>query len=195
MGRQRHHRHAVDWRFSALSGGSFESPGQLTAGGGFLYFTATDAGGEGLWQTNGASTNLLGNFVAGTVSNITYAGTGNTIFFAGEDSPANGVELWTSNGTASTTQMVADIYPSSGSSNPHSLTEVNGTLFFAATDISGNTELWETGGTAATTQLVPLQPAASACSIPPTWWRLAIAACHLSLVLVLTRAKCTLPTV
>ena len=61
------------------------------------------------------------------------------------------MELWTSNGT--TVSMVKDIYPGSGSSNPNSLTEMNGTLFFAATDGTGTISLWETNGTV--TQQVP----------------------------------------
>ena len=116
-----------------------------------------------------------------------------TLFFDANDG-THGVELWISDDSLGSTHMVQDINTLSAGSNPSAVVEVNGMRFFAATDATGNTELWETEGSATTTQLVPA-PAASACSIPPTWWRLAIAACHLSLVLVLTRAKCTLPTV
>ncbi|MBX9259464.1 hypothetical protein H1Q63_37040, partial [Desmonostoc muscorum CCALA 125] len=46
---------------------------------------------------------------------------------------------------------VKDIYPGTGSSNPASLTNVNGTLYFSATDSSGGNELWKSDGTEAGT--------------------------------------------
>ena len=49
--------------------------------------------------------------------------------------------------------MVADINPGTVGSYPHNLTNVNGTLFFAANDGSSN-QLWESNGTAPGTQLV-----------------------------------------
>src|SRR5439155_200257 len=50
--------------------------------------------------------------------------------------------------------LVKDINPGSGSSDPISLTNVNGTLFFAADDGSDGIELWKSDGTAAGTALV-----------------------------------------
>src|SRR5262249_34402988 len=49
--------------------------------------------------------------------------------------------------------LVADINPFSVGSSPTNLTDVNGTLFFMATDGSGR-ELWKSDGTAAGTVLV-----------------------------------------
>jgi ELWxxDGT repeat protein len=92
---------------------------------------------------------------------------GGTLFF-----PANGgqgFELWKSNGTRAGTAQVRDInplttcdesgsYPGSGSSPcsswPSGLTQVDGTLFFAANDGSHGWELWKSDGTEAGTVLV-----------------------------------------
>src|SRR5204863_9204611 len=75
-----------------------------------------------------------------------------TLFFAGFD-PANGTELWKSDGTAAGTVLVKDINPGSGGSGPDGLTNVNGTLFFRAFRTNGP-ELWKSDGTAAGTALV-----------------------------------------
>src|SRR5262249_44439761 len=78
-------------------------------------------------------------------------------FFAADDG-VNGVELWKSDGTAAGTTLVKDIYPGGGpgyfggfypnSSSPLNLTNVNGTLFFAAFDAVNGNALWKSDGTA-----------------------------------------------
>ena len=50
--------------------------------------------------------------------------------------------------------MVKDIYPGNYSSNPRSLTDVNGTLYFVANDGIHGFELWKSYGTAAGTSMV-----------------------------------------
>jgi ELWxxDGT repeat protein len=50
--------------------------------------------------------------------------------------------------------MVKDINPGSNSSYPYGLTNVSGTLFFAASDGSNGTELWESNGTSSGTYMV-----------------------------------------
>ncbi len=97
------------------------------------------------------------------------------VFFAGFDSK-NGWELWASDGTTSGTALVKDIYSGSttfhyhyhgyygGNGNftvkrvnnsfPSWMTNVNGTLYFAATDGKNGRELWKSDGTAKGTQLV-----------------------------------------
>ena len=50
--------------------------------------------------------------------------------------------------------MVKDIHPSSYSSNPSWLTNVNGTLFFGAVDGTHGVELWKSDGTEAGTVMV-----------------------------------------
>ena len=60
--------------------------------------------------------------------------------------PANGLELWKSDGTTTGTSLVKDIYVGSGSGAPDSLTNVNGTLFFSASNGVNGVELWKTSG-------------------------------------------------
>jgi ELWxxDGT repeat protein len=57
--------------------------------------------------------------------------------------------------------MVKDINPGSGSSHPISLTNVSGTIFFAAYDGTHGSELWRSSGNASDTQLVKELPAGS----------------------------------
>ena len=64
----------------------------------------------------------------------------------------HGFELWKSNGTAAGTVMVKDINPGSKSSYPSFLTNVDGSLFFAATDAVHGSQLWQSNGTTAGTQ-------------------------------------------
>ncbi len=66
----------------------------------------------------------------------------------------SGIELWKSDGTAAGTVLVKDIRPGIFNSNPLSLTNVNGTLFFAANDGVTGFELWKSDGTAAGTVMV-----------------------------------------
>ena len=82
-----------------------------------------------------------------------------TLFFSASDGVL-GFELWKSDGTAAGTAMVKDISPPNAvngvfaSSNPSSLTNVNGTWFFGANDGSNGVELWQSDGTAAGTVMV-----------------------------------------
>ena len=62
-------------------------------------------------------------------------------------------ELWKSNGTAAGTVLVKNLN-GGGSSNPASLINVNGTLFFQAVDVGVGTELFKSDGTTAGTVLV-----------------------------------------
>jgi ELWxxDGT repeat protein len=59
--------------------------------------------------------------------------------------------LWTSDGTAEGTTLVRDIQPGTGSSTPVNLTDVSGTVVFAATTSSlgqqFGQELWRSDGT------------------------------------------------
>jgi ELWxxDGT repeat protein len=95
---------------------------------------------------------------------------GNTLFFTTDDG-IHGRELWRSDGTAAGTVLVKDIdiapivsqsaiTSANGapivtqSSNPDGLTDVNGTLFFAADDGIHGREVWKSDGTATGTRLV-----------------------------------------
>ena len=89
-----------------------------------------------------------------------------TVFFSASSS-AFGRELWKTDGSVLGTNMLKDINPGfffagpnlfGTSSNPQNFTNVNGTLFFTASDFSSaaptGTELWKSDGTPAGTVLV-----------------------------------------
>jgi ELWxxDGT repeat protein len=70
------------------------------------------------------------------------------LFFTAYDTGyAHGEELWRSDGTAAGTYLVKDINPGGGSSEITGMINVNGTLYFRATDDSGIRRLWKSDGT------------------------------------------------
>jgi ELWxxDGT repeat protein len=158
------------------SGGS--EPFALTNVGGTLFFAAYEpTHGQELWKSNGgglgAGTDMVAdiNPAAGAGSfpdPPSFAGVNGNLFFSATDG-AHGIELWKSNGGplgTGGTKMVADINPgAAGSIGGSPLTNVNGTLFFSATNGSTGLELWRTaveGPGAAVTPPPPAPPAAAA---------------------------------
>jgi ELWxxDGT repeat protein len=141
-------------------------PSYLTNLHGTLFFTASGS----LWKSDGtaAGTSPL---VSGVSSADPLTNVNGTLFFTANDG-AHGDELWKSDGTVAGTTLVKDIYPGEwlqkygnpytgyyfryifNSSNPSSLTNVNGTLFFTAYEGTDGRELWKSDGTAAGTVLV-----------------------------------------
>lgn len=78
---------------------------------------------------------------------------GGLVCFSGDDG-FHGNELWCSDGSEAGTEMVKDIQPGSGSSEPRWLADVGGTLFFVADDGEHGGELWRSDGTEAGTEMV-----------------------------------------
>ncbi|MFQ5515000.1 MAG: ELWxxDGT repeat protein [Myxococcota bacterium] len=85
---------------------------------------------------------------------------GSTTFFVAS-TPSTSFELWKTDGTASGTELVKDVWPGTRSSlvvpgvpGRGSLTNLNGTLIFVATTPPTGTELWKTDGTEAGTVLL-----------------------------------------
>jgi ELWxxDGT repeat protein len=143
------------------------NPNNLTNVNGTLFFSASNGtSGYELWKSDGTTggTALVKDINSGSGSSspynfvnvygLSYSGISMspTLFFTANDG-TNGTELWRSDGTADGTVMVKDIYPSD-SSNPTSLTNVNGTLFFTANDGINGTELWKSDGYGEGTSMV-----------------------------------------
>jgi len=78
---------------------------------------------------------------------------GSTAYFAAS-SPANGNELWKSDGTTAGTVMVKDLIAGATDSFPNDLTNINGVLYFSAINPVGERDLWKSDGTAAGTVIV-----------------------------------------
>jgi len=146
-----------------MSGASSSTPKNLTNINDELYFSADDGTyGNELWKSNGTSAgtsrvaDINPSMYASDPAN--FCNLNGTLYFSADDG-VNGTELWKSDGTATGTVMVKDIYPDLGlngpnASKPTGLINVNGTIFFTATDSSHGTELWKTNGTTAGTVLV-----------------------------------------
>jgi ELWxxDGT repeat protein len=140
---------------------------------GSIYFQGNDqppgyadlwgtSGGPELWKTDGtaAGTVLVKDIRPGFYGS--YAGgfteSNGTLFF-GADDGIHGGELWKTDGTATGTVMVKDIYAQTPNgenrgSNPSQLTDVNGILYFSATDELYTGQLWRSDGTAAGTSMI-----------------------------------------
>ena len=122
-------------------------PDSLTNLNGVLYFRAYDNVSGALWRNSSSG---IAELVAG-VSNPNYLTIVNgTLYFSASDGVnggVNGRELWRIN-SSGIAEMVEDAIPGGGinpgllSSNPGKFTNVNGTLFFEASDLANGRELW-----------------------------------------------------
>lgn len=121
-----------------------------------VFFGATgESGPIGLWISagmRGTPIQGLGKKGAGSSPRHFFAASSGVFFAA--TTPAQGEELWFSNGTTGGTVLVKDIYPGSASGSPHAFAELNGIVYFAATTPQHGTELWRTDGTAKGTLLL-----------------------------------------
>src|SRR5262249_41796597 len=126
------------------------SPRYLTDVNGTLFFTAQDgANGWELWKTDGTA---AGTTLIKTIHPGAYSSFPSTLHTAHASSPSRddvgrsrAAECSTAPTDASTVLV--------SSSSPINLINVNGTLFFTASDINGE-ELWKSDGTEAGTVLV-----------------------------------------
>src|SRR5215208_6977269 len=128
--------------------------------GAALFFADDGVHGNELWRSDGTApgTELVRDMDSGPESSEpVYAGNPVSVdgsaFFTADDG-THGTELWRSDGTASGTELVRDLYPGEHGSFPNDLVSFGGKLFFAADNGVHGIELWRSDGTAAGTQLV-----------------------------------------
>ena len=107
-----------------------------------------------IWQSDGTEegTHPIFDFSAHNYNHNLTTFNGHLYFTRYTDS--HGIELWISDGSATNTIMLADIYPGAGSSEPEQLTSAGNHLFFVANDGTHGRELWLTDGTEEGTRLV-----------------------------------------
>ncbi len=144
-------------------GSASSFPTYLTNVNGTVFFRANNGlTGFDLWKSDASTGAILVkdlNTGNSTTSPFNLTNVNGTLFFAAYTS-ATGFELWTSNGTDEGTFLVKETITGAGpqnvSSAPDNLTDVNGILFFTATNGSNanGIELWKSDGTAAGTTLV-----------------------------------------
>jgi len=140
-------------------GAASSNPYQMTRNGivnGQLYFNATDANGPELWRINDSGTAEIvedsipgGGIRPGSAGSVPFYMTNvnGQLFFSANDF-TNGRELWTvnSNGIA---ELVEDAIPGGGigpsgqGSEPRSLMNISGTLYFTANDGTHGVSLWK----------------------------------------------------
>jgi large repetitive protein len=145
----RRHTHKV----APLAGRAENGLGTFAGFRGRLFFTnRTHRDGREPWVSDGtrAGTRMLKNIAPGNdASNpgsLTPAA--GVLYFAAQDAThptptTHGDELWSSDGSAAGTAMVADINPGPDSSQPAGLVRVGSLLFFSAYDPAHGYELWK----------------------------------------------------
>jgi ELWxxDGT repeat protein len=140
-----------------LNPGSASTSFDIANFNGTLYFSAIGAVG-GLFKSDGTATGTVQ--VANGLAGISkFTNVDGTLYFSANDG-LHGEELYKSDGTAAGTVLVKDIntvpdtYVGDDSSYPSDLTNVNGTLYFRATDLTHGYELWKSDGTTAGTVMI-----------------------------------------
>ncbi len=135
-----------------------------------MYFEGFDTAGHvGLWVSDGIAADTheivpANAFSGGIFSNAfpyftVYNG---SLYFAGRDA-SNHTVLWTSGGTAATTNVV----PVPGLEQPFGLVSFNRSLYFDGIDPSGHFNLWQSDGTAAGTHELIVADASSSFGLVP----------------------------
>ncbi|HAO52203.1 TPA: hypothetical protein DCQ85_01915, partial [Candidatus Magasanikbacteria bacterium] len=141
-----------------VGGSSF--PTSLALSNSILFFRSNDAVyGNELWKSDGTSTGTVmvkdinpGSSSVGSDPSRLIDVNGTLFFKALTNS--DGFELWKSDGTSTGTVMVKNINPIGNSIGPFAdpyFTNVNGILYFTATDGTNGDELWKSDGTEAGT--------------------------------------------
>lgn len=141
------------WRSNGTGEGTFQLAtfGQLDvirvvpgrrAGDPSLFFVTTTSGND-LWSSDGTpgGTGVLLEDAPAWPSDTDSVVIGSRVYFSGNDG-IHGEELWRTDGTASSTVMVADLTGDSGGSAPAQLVRTGNHLFFSAVTAGQGRELY-----------------------------------------------------
>lgn len=139
-----------------VSGNTGSNPESLININGVLYFCADDGSGKSLWKSDGT---VAGTVKIKKVTNVSdseggsknQANVNGVLYFMGSSGGVNGYGLWKSDGTADGTVLLKNV---SGTGSPQYFTNVNGVLYFQATDGTNGYELWKSDGTPEGTVMV-----------------------------------------
>jgi ELWxxDGT repeat protein len=147
-------------------GSGHSAPKRLENIGGVLYFRANDGTtGYELWRSDGTAigTTLVKDIRPGIEDGLRqtyhqidpfFATVDDELYFLANDG-VHGYELWKSDGTSAGTVMVKEIvlgpegmmFENSGNSNKSLMANVNGVVYFAASDGNHGVDLWKSDGT------------------------------------------------
>ncbi|MBK8594048.1 MAG: hypothetical protein IPN83_00400 [Holophagales bacterium] len=133
--------------------------GELVAAGSRLFFKNADY--DGLWTSDGTEAGTVVLRSGFDPAELTPLGT--RLFFVAGGFYA---DLWTSDGTVAGTSRVRVICPKGFCSEPRSLTQFDGLLYFLADDGVYGPQLWRSDGTAAGTLRVAVVRPGEASSSP-----------------------------
>lgn len=142
-------------------------PNILATAAGLVFFTANDGiNGTEIWRTDGTAngTILLADINPGANSGISSSSLlkadGTLLYFTADDG-VNSRQIWLSDGTSAGTRMASTPRKMELGGNPAYLTDIDGTLYFAARSagIESAGELWKSDGTPeGTVQIKDLSP-------------------------------------
>lgn len=140
-----------------VPGPTGSDPRDLVVLGGAVYFHAKSAQGRELWKAENGTLTLVRDINPGSANGLLEFGQPllaalGRLWFRAQDG-VHGLELWTSDGTASGTAMVKDL-ALVGGSDPRSLVQLDeDEIWFTAWSPDLGRELWRSDGTALGTQL------------------------------------------
>ena len=131
------------------------APGQLTALGDAVYFSAHDGARSQVWRSDGTARGTVPLTQGPSLEDPRLAATADTLFFSGRETSGE-PGLWKSDGTVAGTTRLRTL-----DAVAEPLEAVGGTLYFAVRH-----ELWKSDGTAAGTTRVKALASASTLSSP-----------------------------